>query len=93
MARKEKSKTCCTPGGEDIGRCYVESVVSVDERGQMLIPKTLRDRAGIKTGTKLTLIGWEKNNKICCISMVKTDDFTGMVKELLGPMMKEISVK
>lgn len=93
MARKEKSKACCAPAGGDAGRCYVESVVSVDERGQMLIPKTLRDKAGIKTGTKLTLIGWEKNNKVCCISMVKTDDFTGMVKELLGPMMKEIFVK
>jgi len=93
MPKKNTAKSCCAPTGAETGCCYVESVVSVDERGQMLIPKTLRDRAGIKSGTKLTLIGWEKNNKVCCISMVKTEDFTGMVKELLGPMMKEISVK
>jgi len=93
MPKKNTAKSCCAPASGDAGCCYVESVVSVDERGQMLIPKSLRDKAGIKTGTKLTLIGWEKNNKVCCISMVKTEDFTGMVKELLGPMMKEISVK
>jgi len=31
--------------------------------GQMVLPKELRDRAGIKGGDKLALIGWEKEGR------------------------------
>jgi len=33
---------------------------------------------------------WMAGEKICCISLMKTDNFAGMVREILGPMMKEI---
>ena len=71
--------------------CKVESVVTVDERGQMVLPKELREKAGIKPGDKLALVTWEQDGKICCISLIKANAFTGMVKGILGPMMKEIS--
>jgi len=31
--------------------------------GQMVLPKDLRDRAGIKGGDKLAVIGWEKEGR------------------------------
>ena len=47
-----------SPGGSDQGAgcCKVESLISVDERGQMVLPKDLRDKAGIKPGDKLAVI-------------------------------------
>ena len=71
--------------------CRIEAVVSVDERGQMVLPKEIRERAGIGPGDKLAVLSWEVGKKVCCISLLKTDEFTGLVHEILGPMMKEIS--
>lgn len=72
--------------------CKVEALISVDERGQMVLPKEIRDKADIHTGDKLALVSWEKNGKICCFTLIKTDEFGDMVKGLLGPMMKEVMV-
>ena len=89
MAKKDKFNTCCTPISK-MGHCDVESVITVDERGQMVLPKEIRDKAGIKAGEKLTIISWKKDDKICCISLIRADEFAGMVKDLLSPMFKEM---
>ena len=73
------------------GCCRIESVITVDERGQMVLPKEIRDKAGIKPGDKLALVGWEQEGRICCISLIKTDQFGGMVQNLLRPMLQTIS--
>jgi AbrB family looped-hinge helix DNA binding protein len=70
--------------------CRVESLVSIDERGQMVLPKELRDKAKLRPGDKLAVISWEKNGEVCCISLIKTDNFKGMLTNLLGPMVKEM---
>jgi AbrB family looped-hinge helix DNA binding protein len=70
--------------------CKVESLISVDERGQTVLPKELRDKAGIRAGDKLAVVSWEKDGKVCCISLVKAEGLAGMVRGLLGPMMEEI---
>lgn len=87
--RKEKGVSCCS-NGEALSSCKVESILSVDERGQMVLPKEVREKAGIGPGDKLALISWEKEGKICCLSMIKVEDLTGMVKSVLGPLMSEI---
>jgi AbrB family looped-hinge helix DNA binding protein len=89
----KKVKLECLPTRNNIGQCCMESIVTVDERGQMVLPKTLRDKAGIKPGDKLTLVGWNKGGKVCCISMIKSDDFAHMLKGMLGPMMSDIIKK
>ncbi len=73
--------------------CKVEAVITVDERGQMVLPKEVRDRAGIAPGDKLAVVLMEKGNEVCCVSLVKAQDFQGMVKQRLGPVMKEIIKK
>ena len=65
-------------------------MISVDERGQMVLPKELRDKANIKAGDKLALISWEKNGEICCITLIKSDYLAEKVKEFLGPVMKDV---
>ena len=88
MANREKGQSCCSP--EIKAGCKVEAMVSVDEKGQMVLPKTIREKAGIQPGDKLVLIGWEKDGQMCCITMVKAESLAGMVKGMLGPMMKDI---
>jgi antitoxin PrlF len=89
MKNSVKTKeACCAPSGEAC--CKVESIVTVDERGQMVLPKDAREKAGIHAGDKLALITWEKDGKICCLSLIKADELSGMAKDVLGPMVKEI---
>lgn len=89
MAKKTKRESCCTPSGSNIGCCKVESLITVDERGQMVLPKEIREKANIRAGDKLAVVSWEKDGKVCCISLIKSDDLIEMVSSLLGPMMKD----
>jgi len=79
---------CCNP--TDKVCCRVEALVSVDDRGQMVLPKELREKAGIRAGDKLALTTWEQNGEVCCITMTRVAELTDMVKATLGPVMKEI---
>jgi AbrB family looped-hinge helix DNA binding protein len=92
MPKKNKNDFCCTPSGT-LSCCKVESLISTDERGQMVLPKEIRDKAGIHAGDKLALVSWEKDGQVCCISLIKANEFGQMVKSLLGPMMKEMAEK
>ena len=86
MAKKKSS--CCDVAPS--GGCRVEAVLSVDERGQMVLPKELRERAGIGAGDKLALVSMERDGSVCCLSLIKTDALAGMVKGFLGPLMREL---
>ena len=90
MVRKGKNEYCCAPVDKGMGCCRVESLVSVDERGQMVLPKDVRDKARIRAGEKLAVVSWEKDGEVYCISLVKVEAITEMVKGMLGPVMKEI---
>lgn len=90
MATKKRGNPLSCFSGVGPGCCQVEAMVSVDEKGQMVLPKTMRDKANIQPGDKLVLIGWEKDGQVCCITMIKAESLAGMVKGLLGPMMKDI---
>lgn len=56
-------------------------------------PKELRDKINISAGDKLAVISWEKDGKICCLSLIKAESLAEMTKDLLGPMMKEALTK
>ena len=90
MIQDAKGETCCEPAGEGISCCKVEALVSVDDRGQMVLPKELREKANIHAGDKLAVISHESEGKVCCISLVRAEDFAETVKDMLGPMMKDI---
>lgn len=91
MAKKSKRELCCGSTEEMLSCCRVESLISVDERGQMVLPKGIRNKANIRPGDKLVLVSWERGGKICYISLIKAEDFREMVRGLLGPMMKEMT--
>lgn len=83
---------CCGNGASArmVGnRFYVEAVASMDERGQMVIPKAIRERANLKAGDKLAISVMERGGKVCCITLIKTEELAGMVKEILGPAIED----
>jgi len=90
MVKKPEKESCSGPTCGKMSCCKVEALISVDERGQMVLPKEIRDKAGIHMGDKLALVSWEKDGKVCCLTLIKADEFGDMVKGLLGPMMKEV---
>ena len=87
---KEKNGNCPSPIMES-SSCRVEALVSVDERGQVVLPKELREKAGIKAGDKLAVASWNCGDKIHCLFVLKAEDLAGMVKSMLGPVMSEIT--
>lgn len=89
--RKKKQKISCNVSVDKTSAsCRVESIISVDERGQTVLPKELREKAKIKAGDKLAITSWEKDGEICCITLIKVEDLVEMVKVQLGPIIKEI---
>ncbi len=90
MVGKPEKASCSRPSCGKMSCCKVEALISVDERGQMVLPKEIREKAEIHTGDKLALVSWEKDGKVCCFTLIKANEFGDMVKGLLGPMMKEV---
>jgi antitoxin PrlF len=95
MGRKAKtgadSKCCGSPISLSLDKCKVEALVSVDERGQMVLPKELREKAGIGPGDKMAVVSWTKDGEIYCISLIKAEAMAGIVRNILGPLMTEIA--
>ncbi len=91
MPRKKSRETCCGQESRTKDCCRMESLITVDERGQMVLPKELRDRAGIRAGDKLALVSWEKDGEVCCFTLIKADLLAERVKEFLGPLMSGLT--
>jgi len=66
--------------------CRMEAVLSIDERGQMVLPKDVREKIGIGPGEKFALISWGKNGKICCLALTRVENLSDAVRDVMGPM-------
>ncbi len=84
--RGPESLSCgCGPGNG----CRVEAVLSIDDRGQMVLPKDVREKAGIRSGDKLALISWEKDGEVCCLALIRAEGLSSMVHDLIGPVIRQ----
>lgn len=92
MTKNDKDQSCCDPETKNTC-CKVESLITVDERGQMVLPKELREKAKIRAGDKLALISWLKDGEVCCFTLIKADALADRVREFLGPVLKGISLE
>ena len=90
MTKKNKGTAHSDSIEGDGGCCQVESVISVDDRGQLVLPKEIREKAGIRAGDKLAVVSWKRKGEICCISLIRVGELAGMVKNILGPVIKEV---
>jgi len=63
--------------------CEVAAVVRVDERGQMVLPKDVRERMGLAAGDRLALTTIESKGEICCLVLVKADALVDGVRVMI----------
>ncbi len=82
--------------------CEIEAIVSFDDRGQLVIPKDLRKKFGLKAGDKFALISCmtgdsedncctsKDSSSLCCFTLVNTNQLKGLVAQTLGPMMDQL---
>jgi len=75
---------------KEVGCCEVQAIVSVDERGQMVLPKDVRERAGVRPGDKFAVTLVRCADDVCCIALVRADSLGGTVKDMLAPAMREV---
>lgn len=85
--RKESAKTCTETTACSTPCCRIEALVSMDARGQILIPKEIREKAGWKAGVKLAVISYESGGTISRIALAQAEEFAETAREMLGPMM------
>lgn len=89
MGEHPNQASCCPPSRPG-GRCTIEAVLSVDERGQMVLPKEMRIRAGIRPGDRLVAISWEREGRICCILLYPVEQLDEPVRAVIAPMVKDL---
>lgn len=71
--------------------CKIDAIVSIDSKGQIVLPKDLRERAQFKPSDKLALIGFERNEGICCVMIVKVDMLANAVTKTLSPLLNAVT--
>ena len=71
MVKAKKEESCCSAPGNLKARCRMESLIGIDERGQMVLPKELRSESAIKINLLTQLVS----------QTIKTHDNTLIVIE------------
>ena len=70
--------------------CRIDAVITMDAKGQIVLPKDMREKAKIKPNDKLAVIGFERNDEICCIIMLKVEALDSTVKSMLQPVFRSV---
>lgn len=68
--------------------CSIEAIVTCDERGQVVLPKEIRQKLDINAGDKLTLtlLGGDKP---CCMMVMKAKNLENAVTGILKVIVKK----
>jgi len=69
----------------------IDAVISMDAKGQIVLPKDLREKANFSPNDKIAVVTCEKNGEVCCIMMLKADKLQGAVTKTLSPILKGIT--
>jgi AbrB family looped-hinge helix DNA binding protein len=65
----------------------------MDAKGQIVLPKDLREKANIKPNEKLAVVACEKEGEVCCITLIKAERLVGAVTKALGPLLEAVTKK
>ena len=71
-------------------QCRIDALISVDGRGQIVLPKEVREKADINAGDKFVVISHQSGGKGCCLFLIKADFFSETVKNTLEPLVRDI---
>ena len=70
--------------------CRIDAVITMDAKGQVVLPKDLREKAGFMPNEKIAVVACEAEGKVCCIVMVKAEKLVGAVSKTLAPLLKGV---
>jgi len=70
--------------------CKVDAIVTMDSKGQIVLPKDIREKADLKPNDKLAIVGCEREGEICCVMVIKAERLREAVTKTLGPMLKGV---
>jgi len=73
--------------------CKIDAIITIDAKGQIVIPKDLREKADLKPTDKIAVVAYEKEGKICCIIMIKAERLAGAISKTLSPLLKGVIEK
>lgn len=85
---KNPSGRSCNPGMNSAS-CQVEAVLSIDNRGQIVIPKEVRKRANLHDGDKLALVSWMNKDEVCCLALIRADNLSSEVSGVLHSLLAD----
>jgi len=68
----------------------VDAVVAMDSKGQIVLPKDLREKAKLKPGDKLAIVACGKEGEVCCLVMLKSEGLGEAVSKVLSPALKQV---
>ena len=71
--------------------CRIDAIITMDAKGQFVLPKDLREKANFKPNDKIALVASEKNGEVCCIMMIKAERLAGAVTKTLAPLLKGVT--
>jgi antitoxin PrlF len=71
--------------------CKIGAVVTMDAKGQIVLPKDLREKANIKPNDKIAVVAVEKDGTVCCLTLIKAEMLAGAVTKALGPLLKAVT--
>ncbi|NMC07937.1 MAG: AbrB/MazE/SpoVT family DNA-binding domain-containing protein [Candidatus Lokiarchaeota archaeon] len=85
MSSKPGSCGCTTAPNE--GKNSLFAVTKIDDRGQIVIPKEIRDSLGWNKNERIAMLT-RKNaeGKACCVMLVHVDSFEDSIKEFVGKL-------
>lgn len=69
----------------------IDAVISMDAKGQIVLPKDLREKANFKPNDKIAVVACEQDGEVCCIMMLKAEKLAGAVTKTLSPMLKGVT--
>lgn len=81
-------QTCKSDGNP--ATCQIEAVLSIDSRGEIMIPKDFRKRANIQDGDKLALLSWMNRDEICCLALIRADNLSSGGSGLMHSLLADI---
>lgn len=62
----------------------------MDARGQLVVPKDVRQKAGFQANRKLALVSWKRGGATCCVTLQPLDEITEAVRRAYGPILSEL---
>jgi AbrB family looped-hinge helix DNA binding protein len=75
------------------GACKINAIITMDAKGQVVLPKDLREKADLKPTDKIAVVAYEKEGKVCCIVMIKAERLAGAISKTLSPLLKGVIEK